>query len=94
MWRKTPPSCSESRVRSSFCWRDALSRSAAGNEIKINYATQVEINPPTIVVFCSKPALLQEHYVRYMHNGFRDKWGFHGSPLNIKLKTKAGRREE
>jgi GTP-binding protein len=67
---------------------------AAGNEIKINYATQVEINPPTIVVFCSKPALLQEHYVRYLHNGFRDKWGFHGSPLNIKLKTKAGRREE
>ena len=67
---------------------------AAGNEIKINYATQVEINPPTIVVFCSKPALLQEHYIRYLHNGFRDKWGFHGSPLIIKLKTKAGRREE
>jgi len=67
---------------------------AAGHEIKINYATQVEINPPTIVVFCSKPALLQEHYIRYLHNGFRDKWGFHGSPLVIKLKSKSGRGEE
>jgi GTP-binding protein len=66
----------------------------AGHEIKINYATQVEVNPPTIVVFCSKPDLLQEHYIRYLHNGFRDKFGFHGSPLIIKLKAKNKAREE
>ena len=63
---------------------------AAGREIKLNYATQVETAPPTIAVFGNEPALLQEHYVRYLHNGFRDAWGFLGSPLNIVLRRKGG----
>ena len=31
--------------------------------------------------------------VRYLHNGFRDKWGFIGNPLKILLRKK-GRKEE
>jgi GTP-binding protein len=64
---------------------------AAGHEIKLNYATQVETEPPAIVVFGNHPDLVQEHYIRYLHNGFREKWGFHGNPLRIILKRKAGR---
>ena len=63
---------------------------AAGREIKLNYATQVETSPPTIAVFGNEPSLLQEHYVRFLHNGFRDAWGFVGSPLNIVLRRKGG----
>ena len=63
---------------------------AAGREIKLNYATQVETAPPTVAVFGNEPALLQEHYVRYLHNGFRDAWGFLGSPLRIILRRKGG----
>jgi GTP-binding protein len=63
---------------------------AAGREIKLNYATQVEVAPPTIAVFGNNPDLLQEHYVRYLHNGFREFWGFTGNPLRILLKRKAG----
>ena len=66
---------------------------AAGHEIKLNFATQVETAPPAIVVFGNNPELLQEHYVRYLHNGFRDKWGFIGNPLKILLRKK-GRKEE
>jgi GTP-binding protein len=61
---------------------------AAGNEIRLNYATQAKVIPPTIVVFGNNPALLQEHYVRYLHNGFREFWGFRGNPLRIVLKKK------
>ena len=61
---------------------------AAGHEIKLNYATQVEIAPPAIVVFGNNPELVAEHYIRYLHNGFRDKWGFHGNPLRIILRRK------
>ena len=61
---------------------------AQGLEIKLNYATQVETAPPTIVVFGNHPDLVQEHYVRYLHNGFREKWGFLGNPLRIVLKRK------
>ena len=64
---------------------------AAGNEVKLNYATQVETAPPTIVVFGNHPDLVQEHYVRYLHNGFREMWGFTGNPLRIILKRKSGR---
>ena len=64
---------------------------AAGNEVKLNYATQVETAPPTIVVFGNPPDLVQEHYIRYLHNGFREMWGFTGNPLRIILKRKSGR---
>ncbi|HEY4305920.1 MAG TPA: ribosome biogenesis GTPase Der [Gemmatimonadaceae bacterium] len=63
---------------------------AAGREIKLNYATQVETSPPTIAVFGNAPDLVEEHYVRYLHNGFRSYWGFTGNPLRILLRRKAG----
>lgn len=64
---------------------------AAGREVKLNYATQVEISPPAIAVFGNHPDLVQEHYIRYLHNGFREKWGFVGNPLRILLRRKGGR---
>ncbi|HYC51788.1 MAG TPA: ribosome biogenesis GTPase Der [Gemmatimonadaceae bacterium] len=63
---------------------------AAGREVKLNYATQVEVAPPTFAVFGNAPDLVQEHYVRYLHNGFRESWGFTGNPLRILLRRKAG----
>ncbi len=62
---------------------------AAGREVKLMYATQVETGPPTIAVFGNHPELVQEHYVRYLHNGFREAWGFKGSPLRIVLRKRA-----
>jgi GTP-binding protein len=63
---------------------------AAGREVKLNYATQVEVAPPTIAVFGNHPELVEEHYVRYLHNGFRESWPFTGNPLRILLRRKAG----
>jgi GTP-binding protein len=62
---------------------------AAGREVKLNYATQVEVAPPTFAVFGNNPDLVQEHYVRYLHNGFRETWGFTGNPLRILMRRKA-----
>ena len=64
---------------------------AAGHEVKLNYATQVQTAPPAIAVFGNHPDLVQEHYVRYLHNGFREKWGFFGNPLRILMRQKGGR---
>lgn len=63
---------------------------AAGREVKLNYASQVETAPPTIAVFGNHPELVEEHYVRYLHNGFRDAWGFTGNPLRVIMRRKAG----
>ena len=63
---------------------------AAGRDVKLNYATQVQTSPPTIAVFGNHPELVEEHYVRYLHNGFREAWGFTGNPLRILMRRKAG----
>lgn len=61
---------------------------AAGREVKLKYATQVETAPPAIGVWGNHPELVQEHYVRYLHNGFRAAYGFTGNPLRILMKRK------
>jgi GTP-binding protein len=62
---------------------------AAGREVRLMYATQVDVAPPTFAVFGNHPDLVQEHYVRYLHNGFREAWGFRGNPVRILLRRKA-----
>lgn len=62
---------------------------ASGREVRLMYATQVDVAPPTFAVFGNHPDLVQEHYVRYLHNGFRESWGFKGNPVRIVLRRKA-----
>jgi len=61
---------------------------ASGREVKLNYATQVEVAPPTFAIFGNAPDLVQEHYVRYLHNGFREFWKFTGNPVRILMRRK------
>jgi GTP-binding protein len=44
------------------------------------------VAPPTFVVFGNLPKEVPDHYIRYMHNGFRERWGFMGSPIRIFLR--------
>ncbi|HSJ13679.1 MAG TPA: ribosome biogenesis GTPase Der [Longimicrobiales bacterium] len=62
-----------------------------GMPVKLLYATQVATKPPTFVVFTNQPKGIPDHYLRYLHNGFRAAWSFTGSPLRIRLR---GRRRE
>ena len=64
---------------------------ASGRDVRLNYATQVDVAPPTFAVFGNHPDLVQENYVRYLHNGFRESWGFRGNPMRILLRRKAGK---
>jgi GTP-binding protein len=34
--------------------------------------------------------LVEEHYVRFLHNGFRESWQFMGNPLRILMRRKGG----
>ena len=63
-----------------------------GAHVKLMYATQVETAPPTFVIFVNYPKALPDSYVRYLLHGFRDAWGFMGSPIRIRLKSR--RKEE
>jgi GTP-binding protein len=63
-------------------------QAAGHHEIRLNYATQVETAPPAIAVFSNHPDAVPEHYIRYLHNGFRAEYGFIGNPLRILMRQK------
>ncbi|MEX0912164.1 MAG: GTP-binding protein, partial [Gemmatimonadota bacterium] len=65
-----------------------------GRPVKVLYATQAATEPPTFVLWCNLPESIPESYVRYLHNGFRDRWGFVGSPVRIFLRRRHEERAE
>jgi GTP-binding protein len=54
-----------------------------GRVVKLRYGTQVATAPPTFVLFSNYPKAVPAHYIRYLHNAFRARWGFVGSPIRI-----------
>jgi GTP-binding protein len=58
-----------------------------GRAVKIRYGTQVSVAPPTFLLFANLPKEVPEHYIRYIHNGFRERWGFSGVPIRIRLRA-------
>ncbi|WP_074034638.1 ribosome biogenesis GTPase Der [Exiguobacterium sp. AT1b] len=59
-----------------------------GQRLKINYATQVAIEPPTFVLFVNDPELLHFSYKRYLDNQIRKAFGFTGTPIHIVARQK------
>ena len=58
-----------------------------GRQVKLRYGTQVSVKPPTFVLFSNLPREMPDHYIRYVMNGFRERWGFLGSPIRIQLRA-------
>ena len=52
-----------------------------GKQLKIYYASQVAVEPPTIVLFVNDPELLHFSYARYIENKLREAFGFTGTPI-------------
>jgi GTP-binding protein len=65
-----------------------------GIPVKLLYASQVSTRPPTFVIFTNQPKGLSEPYLRYLRNGFRDRWGFVGSPLRLRVRARRGRKAQ
>lgn len=55
---------------------------------KIYYATQVAEEPPTIVLFCNKPAGISKPYQRYLLNVFRENLDFGEVPIKLYLRRR------
>lgn len=66
--------------------------SVKGRQMKIRYATQAEVSPPTLIIFCNHPEQLHFSYVRYLENAIRKKFDFRGVPLRIELRKGSGER--
>ena len=59
-----------------------------GQRLKILYATQVKIKPPTFVIFVNEPEIMHFSYQRYLENKLREAFGFEGTPLSMIIRGK------
>ncbi|MFO0789990.1 MAG: ribosome biogenesis GTPase Der [Pirellulales bacterium] len=68
--------------------RENAPPAAQNREPKLYYATQVGIQPPTIVVFVNDPALISKPYQRYLLGKFRDELEFDEVPIKLYLRRR------
>ena len=61
-----------------------------GKRLKIYYATQISVKPPTFVVFVNDKKLMHFSYVRYLENRIRDAFGFRGTSLKFIIRERRG----
>jgi GTP-binding protein len=59
-----------------------------GQKLRIYYASQVAVAPPTFVLFVNDPTLMHFSYRRYLENRLREAFIFEGTPLRIIARKK------
>ncbi len=75
---------------------DLIARSVAivptpqdkGRHLRIYYATQASVKPPSFVLFINDRELMHFSYERYLENQFRKAYGFEGTPIRFILRPK------
>ena len=63
-----------------------------GKRLKIYYATQVGVKPPTFTIFVNNMELFHFSYQRYLENRIRESFGFEGTPIIFKKREKGERK--
>ena len=59
-----------------------------GRRLRIYYATQGGVQPPTFILFVNDPNLLNFSYERYLENFFRKTMDFSGTPIRFQLRER------
>lgn len=72
--------------------REAVNRhnptSFKGKILKIYYATQTSVNPPTFVFFVNDTEAVHFAYERYLENRLREAFGFKGTAIRLYFKPR------
>lgn len=59
-----------------------------GRRLKILYATQPSVQPPTFVIFVNDADLMHFSYKRYLENSLRTAFGYDGTPIRVIVRSK------
>ena len=57
--------------------------------VRVLFAAQTGVAPPTFVLFTNIAATLHFSYLRYLTNRLRDQYGFSGSPIRLHVRRRA-----
>ncbi len=60
-----------------------------GKVMKIYYATQTQVNPPTFVFFVNDPQALHFSYERYLENQLRYAFSFRGTGIRLQFRARS-----
>jgi len=61
-----------------------------GKPLRIYYATQPRVRPPTFVLFANDPELVHFSYLRYLENRIRKQFGLEGTPVRLIVRESKG----
>ncbi len=70
---------------------EALSKtnfSKKGKILKVYYATQVDVAPPTFVFFVNEPEIMNKNVVKYFEKFLRSYFGWIGTPIKIEVRKR------
>jgi GTPase len=62
--------------------------------VRVLYAAQTAVAPPTFVLFTNVATTLHFSYERYLENQLREKYGFVGTPLKIAVRRRSRERQD
>jgi GTPase len=60
-----------------------------GRQLRIYYATQAGVNPPTFIFFVNDPKLSHFSFKRYLENQIRERLGYEGTAIKLVLKARS-----
>ena len=65
--------------------------SRGGRQLRVYYATQAEVAPPTFVLFVNDTRLMHFSYERYLVNFLRKRFGFEQVPVQMAVRQRTSR---
>ena len=85
------PTAEVNRVLTTLLERNAPPQKP-GEEVKLLYASQIAVAPPTFAIVSNRPDDVPDAYQRYLLHGFRAAWPFSCSPLRLKFTARGSKR--
>jgi len=62
--------------------------------VRVMYASQTSVAPPTFVLFTNSQAKLHFSYERFLENRLRESYGFFGNPIRIQVRGRTGKHQD
>ena len=67
--------------------------SPGSKHVRIMYAAQIGIAPPSFVFFTNVATTFHFSYERFLVNQLREEFGFHGTPIRVQVRRRAQKRK-
>lgn len=68
--------------------------SRKGRQLRVYYSSQVDVEPPTVVIFVNDASLVHFSFRRFVENRLREAFGFEGTPIKVHFRNRGVSKEQ